>query len=291
MGRSFWILYDLTPLHEITEQITESTAYLFGVKAPYRIHGGRFSRRPSGPDAPQYPNPGANIHYYLGAEPDGEITLEILDVEGNLVHEFSSVEKKKEPAEEKAQRDSAREEESRRMRPRPKLVKSMGLHRFAWDLRFPGPWHEDPERSGRSGPMAPPGMYQARLTAGNWSSGVSFEVKIDPRVLKEGITEADVTVQIEFALKVRDALSDARRIAAKVEKSIKDRAKDVEKLVAIKKRLISEPGRYAQPMLIDQLEYLYSNSIRADQRPSRDATNRYEELIRAYEDLIKRLEE
>ncbi|MGB3862907.1 MAG: hypothetical protein WA915_12535 [Candidatus Aminicenantaceae bacterium] len=291
MGRSFWILYDLIPLHEISEQIVASTAYLFGVKAPYRIYGGRFSRRTGGPEVPQYPNPGANIDYYLAAEADGEIKLEILDAEGNLVREFSSEETKITPPEGSGQRDSEGEEERGRMRPRPRLEKNAGMHRFVWDLRYPGPWHEDPERSERSGPMAPPGMYQARLTVGNWSSGVSFEVKMDPRVLKEGITEADVSTQAEFALKVCDTLSEARRAAAKVEKGIKDKAKDEEILAAVKKQLISDAGPYRQPMLLDQLEYLYSNLIRADQRPGQDAYDRYEELKGALQEQLRKLEE
>jgi hypothetical protein len=291
MGRSFWILYDLVPLHEISEQIVASTAFLFGIKTSFRIYGARFSRRPSGPDAPQYPNPGANIDYYLAGEPEGEIKLEILDVEGNLIREFSSEERKITPPEGSGQRDRAGEEERRRMRPRPKLEKSAGIHRFVWDLRYTGPWHKDPERSERSGPMVPPGIYQARLTVGNWSSGVSFELKMDPRVLKEGITEADVSAQAEFALKVRDTLSETRRVTAKVEKAIEDKSKDEELLVAIKKRLISDPGRYAQPMLLDQLEYLYSNLIRADQRPGQDAYDRFEELNNALQEQTKKLEE
>jgi hypothetical protein len=291
MGRSFWILYDLTPLYEISEKTVASTAQLFGVKAPFRIYAGRFSRRPSGPDAPQYPNPGANIDYYLASEAEGEIKLAILDVEGNLVREFSSEEKKITPPDDSGQRESEREEEGRRLRPRPKLATNAGMHRFVWDLRFPGPWHEDPKRSERSGPMVPPGMYQARLTVGKWSSGVSFEVKMDPRVLKEGITEADVSVQAEFALKVRDTLSDARRVAAKIATAIKEKGKDEEILAAAKKQLISDPGHYSQPMLLAQMEYLYSNLIRADQRPGQDAYDRYEELNSALQEQTKKLED
>ncbi len=291
MGRSFWILYNLTPLHEISEQIVTSTAFVFSVNAPYRNYAGRFSRRPSGPDAPQYPDPGANIDYYLGDEPEEEIKLEILDVEGKLVRQFSSEERKETPVEESGQTGREQQEEQRRLRPRPKLKKGAGIHRFVWDLCYPGPWHEDPERSERSGPMVPPGFYQARLTVGNWSSGVSFEVKMDPRVLKEGITEADVSAQAEFALKVRDTLSKARRITDRIEKAIKEKGQEDDILAAIKKQLISEPGRYAQPMLLDQLEYLYSNLIRADQRPGQDALDRYEELNEALKEQIQKIGE
>jgi hypothetical protein len=133
--------------------------------------------------------------------------------------------------------------------------------------------------------MVPPGLYQARLTVGYWSSGVSFEVMMDPRVLKEGITEADIGAQAKFALKVRGTLSQARQAADQVKKAIKEKGTDDETLAAVKKELISEPGRYAQPMLLDQLEYLYSNLIRADQRPGADAYDRYEELNKTFKEL------
>jgi photosystem II stability/assembly factor-like uncharacterized protein len=291
MGRSFWILYDLTPLHEISEQIIARTAYLFSVKAAHRIYGGRFSRRPSGPEAPQYPTPGANIDYYLQDDQEGEIELDILDLEGNIVRRFSSEEKKVTPPEGTYLSESEQEEGRRRVRPRPRLAKTAGLHRFVWDLRYHGPWHEDPMRSERSGPMVPPGMYQARLTVGNWSSGISFEVNMDPRVLKEGITKADLSAQAELALKARDTLSVGRRAAAKVKKQLKEKGGEDEILSAVEKQLVSEAGRYAQPMLLDQIEYLYSNLIRADQRPGEDAYNRYEELQMALQVQTDKIEE
>jgi hypothetical protein len=114
---------------------------------------------------------------------------------------------------------------------------------------------------------------------------------MDPRILKEGITEADVSAQAEFSLKVRDTLSETRRVEVEVEKAIKDKFKDEEILASVKKQLISEPGRYAQPMLLDQLQYLYSNLIRADQRPGQDTYDRYEELNNLLQEQIKKLEE
>jgi photosystem II stability/assembly factor-like uncharacterized protein len=289
MGRSFWILYDLTPLYEISEQIAASMAYLFSVKAPYRIYAERFSRRLSGPYAPQYPTPGANIDYYLAADEEEEVKLEILDAEGNLVRNFSSEEKRIKPPEETDQTERESEEERSRLRPRPRLAKNAGLHRFVWDLRYPGPWHENPMRSERPGPMVPPGMYQARLTVGHWSSGVSFEVKMDPRVLKEGITESDVRAQAKFAIEVRDTLSEARRAAEHVKSILKEKGGEDEILAAIKEQLISKPGRYEQPMLIDQFEYLYSNSIRADQRPGQDAYDRLDELSKALQEQVSKI--
>ena len=43
-----------------------------------------------------------------------------------------------------------------------------------------------------------------------------FTVKIDPRVAKDGVTVADLAEQTKFALKVRDALAEARQLAQRV---------------------------------------------------------------------------
>jgi hypothetical protein len=44
-------------------------------------------------------------------------------------------------------------------------------------------------------------------------------------------------------------------------------------------------------MLIDQLEYLYQNLNRADQRPGKDAYARYQELNGALQGHLKSLEQ
>jgi hypothetical protein len=228
---------------------------------------------------------GANIDYYLADEPVGEVTLAILDASGNLVREYSS-----EATDNPTPAGIAVEQWNLARVGTPELVKTAGMHRFLWDLRYPGPWDSNRERSGQSGPRVPPGKYQARLTVGDWSNIVSFQALMDPRVTKEGFTEADAADQIELALKVRDALSNARLAAAKVEKALEERSSDPT-LAEVKKELITAARRYSQPMLVDQLLYLYSNLNRADQRPGRDAINRYEELNEKLQEQVRKLEQ
>ena len=62
-------------------------------------------------------------------------------------------------------------------------------------------------------------------------------------------------------------------------------------LVAIKDELVTAPIRYSQPMLVDQLSYLYENLQRADQRPSRDAIDRWGKLNEELQSLLSRLEQ
>jgi hypothetical protein len=282
MGRSFWILYDLTPLHEISDQVASADAHVFNVKDPYRLYDFRSFLRAPEPHDPQYPRAGANIDYYLASEPTGDIKLEILDASGKVIREFTSAESAKPSVPESigvgdwASLGAA------------KLSKKPGMHRFLWDIRYPGPWDENAQRAGRFGPLVPPGKYQAKLTVGDWTNTVDFNVKMDPRIAKEGMTDADLKAQTELALKARDALSTARVAAAKVEKAIEDKGEG-EALMAVKKELITAPRRYSQPMIVDQLSYLYMNLNRADQRPGKDAINRYDELSQVLQEQVDKL--
>ena len=48
----------------------------------------------------------------------------------------------------------------------PRLPAAAGHNRFIWDYALPGPWDANASRSGRNGPLALPGRYTVRLTAG-----------------------------------------------------------------------------------------------------------------------------
>jgi hypothetical protein len=287
MGRSFWILYDLTPLHEINDQVASADVHLFKTDPPYRLFTERrFGRREALPHEPQYPPAGANIDYYLGEEPAGEVKLEIMNPRGQVIRTYSSegaatMEMPTEPSLTAWHMEGVGT---------GKLPKTAGMHRFRWDLRYPGPWDTNQERSGRFGPLAPPGTYQARLTVGDWTKEVPIEVKMDPRVVKEGITAANVTEQIELALKARDGLSNVRLAAEHVKKALESHP-DSQALMDIKKELITAPIRYSQPMLVDQMSYLYMNLNTADQKPGQDAIDRYQELSGMLEEQVKKLKQ
>ena len=304
MGRSFWIMYDVTPLHEITDAVASSEAYLFEVENTDRLRGGRgFGGGGGGgssPATPQYPPAGAYIDYWLASEPAGELTLEILDSEGELIRGFTSSAAgvqfvlPEEP--------SMREWRLERIGT-PRLPKEAGAHRFVWDLRHAGPWSAPRGsggggRGGGDGPMVPPGTYAARLSSGDWSASRTFEVVMDPRVTREGITAEDVTEQAEFALQVRDTLSNARLAALKLRQARDelsgaetDAARTLdEQLQEIDVLLNTAPRRYSPPMLLDQLSYLFGNLNQADQRPGKHAYDRHEELSEDLDQLIRDLE-
>ncbi len=288
MGRGFWILYDLTPLRGITDAVAASSAHLFEIRDAVRFRGrGGFFFRPPGPDEPQYPSTGANIDYWLAQEATGELKLEISDAEGNLLRVFSS----EDPGEQSIAPEPGMREWHLERVGTPKLPKAAGAHRFVWDLRYPGPWDSNPRRSGQRGPMVPPGTYEARLQAGEWEETRSFEVVMDPRVLGEGITGQDVTAQAGLALRVRDLLSSARAQVARIAAAEKDSRDELpDEVEAVRAALVTAPVRYSPPMLVDQLQYLYSNLDRADQAPGHDAHARAEELNQELQGHLQRLE-
>jgi hypothetical protein len=224
--------------------------------------------------------------------PEGEIRLEILDERGNVIRSFTS-----ETAGESSARPRSFGAQGWKLESvgAPALEKGAGMHRLAWDLRHAGPWDPEKAQSGRGGPMAAPGTYQARLSAGEWSRSVPFEVKMDPRVAQVGAaTEADVAAQLELALKARDALSSARLAATRIGDALKQSPGDAA-LLEIQRELVAAvppAGSVwkAQPMILDHLEYVYENLTRADQRPGQDVYERYHALESALRKQLEKLD-
>ena len=88
------------------------------------------------------------------------------------------------------------DEEGKRLphacRPHSVSEKTLGMHRFTWDLRTVGPWMSAARPEGPNGPMMPPGKYAVKLTVGSWTSTQPFNVIEDPRVAKDGVTISDL---------------------------------------------------------------------------------------------------
>jgi photosystem II stability/assembly factor-like uncharacterized protein len=310
MGRSFWILDDLTPLHQLDGETVGSLTAVGAegeaspaspiLFAPRDAHRVRYSRPggygPTNPAAPEYPAAGALVQFYLPPESAGPVSLEVLDAEGEVVRRYDASE-------------PASEEEGGEDRPEGMgsgsgfgrgsgrgLPADPGLQRFRWDLRYEGPWSAPREgsggdRGGSSDPTAVPGDYRVRLAVGDWSATEPLRLAMDPRVEAEGITVADLEEQLQLALQVRDAVSQVGQAAAEVDSllAMVDTAMEEqsgaeglgalrEELLEIRAALIDAEGAYPQPMLVSQLQYLYGMLSRADQAPGGDAYARYEEL-------------
>jgi len=90
-----------------------------------------------------------------------------------------------------------------------------GINRFTWDMRYEGAvvfpgmimWAAQPAR----GPAAPTGKYAVRITANGETKSRDFNIAIDPRLLAEGISEADLLEQFRLSLRVRDKVTEANQ--------------------------------------------------------------------------------
>ncbi|HMD97505.1 MAG TPA: hypothetical protein VKM93_09290 [Terriglobia bacterium] len=197
-GRSFWILDDVTPLRQATTELAGSEAYLFRPETAYRVRPSSFEGTPLPVDEPQGENPpdGALIDYYLQSAPSGPVTLEVLDSAGKLVRSYSSEDKL-------PQVDPKRVPYTAYWIRSPlALSAEPGMHRFVWDLRYPGVPGGNPQArrfGGGAGPWAPPGQYQVRLTVSGQSHTQPLTVKMDPRVKTP---QADLMKQFDMARQI-----------------------------------------------------------------------------------------
>ena len=303
MGRSFWILDDLTPIHQLSKRVAKAAVHLYTPRDTYRWRYPsklRPKSTPRLPADPEYPPVGARIDYYLAEEPKQTLTLEILDERDKLVRSFSSDTSRK-PL--KVPEHFEWQELGQQRLGEPALPKEASMHRFIWDLRHICAWQNDTTKTDEKGPMVAPGTYQSRLTFGKWSHTERFKVLVDPRVADDGVTQADLAVQESLSLQTRDALSRARIAAAQLQtarerlteqiESNSDGTEDAKardaQLAKMQARLVTAEGPYPTPMLIDQLVYLSEMLDRADQKPGRHAYERLEELQATLSEILAEL--
>lgn len=203
LGRSIWILDDLTPLRETTADLLEAPAHLFQPLPAVRWHQGS-SFDPLADAAvsiganPEY---GALINYHLRDQPAQPITLEIIDAAGQTVRRLSS---ELEPQYTAADHPDADPEAD----PQPALAIEPGFHRVAWDLAWDHAHFVPGSRTDTGGPgpgpIAAPGDYLARLTVDGTTYDTAVTVRIDPR---SKATSADLQAQVAFLLGLRDRMS------------------------------------------------------------------------------------
>ncbi len=267
-GRAFWILDNISSLHQLTSQMTVSGVYLFKPRDGYR------TRMSPG-------NLGPMIEYYLPGAPTGAVTLEILDAKGNLVNSYNSEVAPPVRAGRggtgggtEAQQEDPDAPAARRFGPPPpRVTKVAGLNRVVWDVR------------NKEGVTVPPGLYQARLKVGDTSLIERFNVFIDPRVAEDGVTIADLQSQFEHNMRMRELVNSVNQLAtrvrnaqAKLHNGSANDGETASRLNAIAARLFTEPVRYGKPGLQAHINYLAGMTANVDQKIGRDAIERYEVL-------------
>ena len=198
-GRSFWILDDLTPLHQLADSVVTADAFLYKPRDVVRfgLGGGFGGGGGGGPIAGRNPPGGAVVQFTLRAVPDTttEVRLEFLDSAGTVIRSYTS---------------RAREQANRLDTLRA------GMNRFVWNMRYPNAttfqglimW-----AGNVTGPLAPPGRYQVRLTAGGRTQTQEFRLLPDPRL---NVPPQDYAAQFALLIRIRDRLSDANNAVVRI---------------------------------------------------------------------------
>ncbi len=309
-GRSFWILDDVSPLRQFTDEVAKQDVHLYQPEVAYRIQAGvvawwqeRASKRTG-----QNPPNGAVIYYYLkdAPKPGAETKIEVLDASGKVVRKYSSEE-------------TARLEEPRLpddKKPEKEIKPEAGLNRFVWDLRYeeahrvPG-YYLWEYGGGERGAVAVPGKYQVRLTVGSETQTAPFEVKLDPRV---NVSQADLEQQFNMLMAIHEELNnvydavnqiqDVRSQVAGLKhrlpenastKPISNAADELEKkLVAVRDQFINltisaNEDSLAYPPQIDaKLAFLAVNVGSADSAPTEAEQLQFEKLKKQSAEFLGR---
>ena len=285
MGRSFWVLDNITTLRQEAFQHSDDVAMLFQPKNTIRY---RQVYRSNDDDVPHFPAPAVVIDYRLPAEAPDTIRLDILDATGEVVNSYRSV------AEDSENEDGDEVVEDMNLSQEmviadASLSNEPGMNRFRWNMKHFGPWNEEEDDRYTDGPLAKPGVYTARLTVGDDVAEQAFELIVDPRVLEQGTTLEDIGAQVDLSLQLVELLAEAR----KLEKQLTDEQEDLEskgdqrseseqkrldRVASVLVDLKTDDIIYPQPMLTSQISYLYNMINTADQAPGKEAEDRFEVL-------------
>lgn len=187
-GRSFWMIDDITPLHQLSDKVVSSAFYLFKPLDAYRMGGGGgFGRAPK--NVGQNHPGGVMVYYDIKDPKEEEVKLSFYEADGDLIKEFSSKSKER----------------------TNQLEVKKGANEFVWNMRYPDAKRFDGMimwGANLMGPRAVPGDYKVRLTIGDKMQEADFKILPDPRI---SATQEDLIAQFNFIKEANDKISEAHQ--------------------------------------------------------------------------------
>lgn len=280
-GRSFWILDDITPLRQMSDELTKTEAFLYKPQNTHRVRWSTYTDTPITQEEPQGQNPpdGAVINYYLKEKVNGVVKLEIYDSNRKLVRTFTSNDKPYELPDLNIPHYW--------IRPQQILSADAGSHRFMWDLHYP-PLNLPPSypisavyqntAPDATSPWVMPGNYIAKLTVNEISSEQSFLVKMDPRVKTSTV---DLKLQHDLSL---DCYEGRKKIEAELEK-IKDLRQRIRMTEEGLKKFDSKEAELKK--IQSGLASIHNILQDADSKPTTQVVVSAKELLRSLTDILK----
>ena len=285
-GRSFWMIDDLTPLHQLSLDMANSDFHLFEPDEAYRMQqSGGWSKPNTKLVGENHPD-GTIINYYIKTSKETDtVSIDILESDGTLIQQFSNI---------------AKENKLDPSAPKPLKIKSGG-NRFIWNMRYPGytsfegmVFYSSPN----VGPKAVPGNYKVKMTYNGKSSEQQFTIIKDPRLPN---SNEDYKRQFNFLTKVRnqvnranDAITDLRRVKKDLDYLVnktKDN-KEIQELITgfrtkldvienkihmTKNQSRQDPLNYGI-RINNRLAFLMADSQRGDYPPTDQSTQFFSEI-------------
>ena len=276
MGRSFWIMddinflrFDIDPYQPKIIKPSETIRYR------YTIPNIEFN---------DYLKPGVFVDYYLDNVTYSNISISFFDQNEMPINTFTS------KSDESVKKNDFNMELSEfKSNNVVKVTSKKGFNRFRWNLRHKGVI-DDNEKKNISGPLVKPGKYKVQiLIDGDYILEDEIIILKDPNTV---ITESDFEKAEELQLKLINKIREAKSIADEIQTSISNKKFKKRKFASLKQKLdmlVSKKGTYMQPMLIDQMKYLYSMISKADQILGNDAYKRFNDLSLELENIKKTL--
>jgi photosystem II stability/assembly factor-like uncharacterized protein len=237
-GRGFWILDDITPLQQLTPQVSAANAYLFAPREAYRF---RNTIQPVSvtydPAAGQNLPYGSDINFYLKAKPGAKdrVRLTISDAGGKIVRTIDCNPQRGEGTAAGGEGAAGAEPGEDAPGPRPTSCHAeAGINRVWWDLRdeptsqirlrtahqfapevAPGPqgWRAAPG-AGRISLLSPPGVYTVKLTVNDQEFTQKLNVLKDPHSTGSA---SDIAAQMKLLNALRDDLESVSQNVNQIE--------------------------------------------------------------------------
>ncbi len=206
-GRGFWMIDDLTPLHQLSQEMASNEFYLYKPDQSYRIQQSGGWEEPNNKLVGENHPDGVLFNYYIkNLKTTDTVSLEIYELNGDLIQSYTN---------------KTKENKIDPQAPKPLKVKSGG-NRFVWNMRYPGFKAFDGMifyASPNVGPKAVPGNYKVKLIVNGRAVQQEFTIVKDPRLPN---SQEDYRQQFEFLIKVRDQVSKANEAIVSIRTIKKD---------------------------------------------------------------------
>ena len=195
-GRSFWLIDDVTPLHQINNDLINDDFFLFKPMDSYRLNGGRGTNSKT---QGQNHYGGVAVNFYVkDTTKTDTISISFLDKNKNLIKKYTT------------HPDKDKKEEELKIKP--------GSNQFNWNMMYQGAekikgmilWW-----ASLSGPKAIPGNYTVALAKNGVSKSKDFTILKDPR---NTASIKDMQAQFDFILEIRDKLTEIHKALKNVTK-------------------------------------------------------------------------